>query len=194
MLLPTGQHKNYAQLDIPRVYCPKCKKLRQISLGFAEEFRSCSKAFERYVIDLCEVMTITDVARLLDISWSTVKDIHKRCLGKKYGTPSLKNLCRLAIDEISNGKGHKYLTIVLNLDTGAVVFVGNGKGTDALKPFWEKLGRRKKKIQSVAIDMSPAYTKAIHDNLPKATLVYDHFHVIKLYNEKLSESAPDTLP
>jgi transposase len=67
------------------------------------------------------------------------------------------------------------------------VFVGDGKGTDALKPFWEKLGRRKKKIQSVAIDMSPAYTKAVHDNLPKATLVYDHFHVIKLYNEKLSD-------
>jgi transposase len=187
MLLPTGQHKNYAQLDIPRVYCPKCKKLRQISLGFVEEFRSCSKAFERYVVSLCEIMTITDTARLLGISWSTVKDIHKRHLGNKYKNPSLKNLHRIAIDEISNGKGHKYLTIVLNLENGAVVFVGNGKGADALTPFWEKLGRRKKKIHSVAIDMSPAFTKAVHENLPKATLVYDHFHVIKLYNEKLSD-------
>jgi hypothetical protein len=52
--------------------------------------------------------------------------------------------------------------------------------------FWKRLGRRKKHIKSVAVDMSPAYTKAIRENLPKAALAYDHFHVIKLYNEKLT--------
>jgi transposase len=186
MLLPTGTHKNFAELDIPRVYCPHCDILRQIHLGFAEEFRGYSKAFERYVRDLCDLMTISDVARHLGIPWSTVKDIHKRQLEKKYGEPDLKNLRTLAIDEIFNGKGHKYLTIVLNLENGAVVFVGEGKGSEALIPFWKKLGRRRRKIRSVAVDMSPAYTKAIRENLPNATLVYDHFHVIKLYNEKLS--------
>ena len=187
MLLPTGLHKNYAELDIPRVYCPKCDKLRQIRLGFAEEFRSHSKAFERYVRDLCGFMTINDVARHLDVPWSTVKEIHKRHLDKKYRTPSLRKLTSIAIDEIYLGKKHKYLTIVLNLENGAVVFIGKGKGSDALEPFWVKLGRRKKKIRSVAIDMSPAYTKAVRENLPQATRVYDHFHVIKLYNEKLSD-------
>ena len=187
LLLPTGLRKNYAELDIPRVYCPHCDKLRQICLGFAEDFRSYSKAFERYALELCELMTINDVARHLGVSWGTVKNIHKRHLQKKYGKPSLKNLRTLAIDEISNGKGHKYLTIVLNLDSGAVVFIGEGKGADALSPFWKKLGRHRKKIRSVAADMSPAYTKAIRENLPHATLVYDHFHVIKLYNEKLSD-------
>jgi transposase len=131
-------------------------------------------------------MTISDAARHLGISWSTVKDIHKRRLEKEYGKPNLKNLRTLAIDEIFNGKGQKYLTIVLNLENGAVVFIGEGKGADALLPFWKKLGRLRKKIRSVAVDMSPAYTKAIRENLPHATLVYDHFHVIKLYNEKLS--------
>jgi transposase len=99
----------------------------------------------------------------------------------------LKHLKSIAIDEIYNGKKQKYMTLVLNLDTGAVVFVGKGKGSDALEPFWKKLGRRKKKIKSVAIDMSAAYTKAVSENLPQASLVYDHFHVIKLYNEKLSD-------
>jgi transposase len=132
-------------------------------------------------------MTILDVAQHLNISWSTVKDIHKRHLNKKYKTPNLKNLHKIAIDEISCGKGHKYLTTVQNLENGAVVFVGEGKGAEALDPFWKILGRRTRKIQSVAIDMSQAYTKAIRENLPKATLVYDHFHVIKLYNEKLSD-------
>ena len=186
MLLPTGHRKNYAKLDIPRVYCEKCGKLRQIRLGFSDEFRGYSKSFERYVVKLCGLMTISAVARHLGIPWSTVKEIHKRSLNKKYGAPSLKNLSNIAIDEISNGKGHKYLTIVLDLGSGAVVFIGDGKGSEALEPFWKKLGRLKKKIDSVAVDMSPAYTKAITENLPNATLVYDHFHVIKLYNEKLS--------
>ena len=186
-ILPTGMHQNYVRLDIPRVYCPKCKKLRQINLGFTEEYRSCSKAFERYVQDLCKIMTISEVADHLNISWDTVKEIHKRYLGRKYGEPNLKNLKSIAIDEIYNGKKKKYLTIVLNLETGAVIYVGKGKGSEALEPFWERLGRSRKKIKSVAIDMSAAYTKAVSENLPEALLVYDHFHVIKLYNEKLSD-------
>jgi transposase len=187
MLIPTGMRKNYVRVNIPRVYCHKCNKLQQIDLGFVEKYRPYSKSFERYVWELCRLMTISDVAKHLGVSWDTIKDIHKRYLNHRYGKPSLKYLNSIAIDEIYNGKKHKYLTIVLNLETGAVVFVGKGKGADALLPFWEKLGRRKNKIKSVAIDMSVAYTRAVSDNLPKATLVYDRFHVIKLYNERLSD-------
>ena len=187
MLIPTGKHKNYARINIPRVYCQTCHKLRQINLVFADEQRSYSRSFERYVCELCRLMTISDVSKHLDVSWDMVKDIHKRYLDQHYGNPSLKHLKRIAIDEIYNGKKQKYLTLVLNLDTGAVVFVGKGKGSEALEPFWKKLGRRRKKVKSVAIDMSAAYTKAVTENLPQAVLVYDHFHVIKLYNEKLSD-------
>lgn len=186
LLLPTGTHRNYARLLIPRVYCPHCDKLRQIDLVFAKEYRPYSLAFERYVCELCGLMPISDVARWLEIPWNTVKEIHMRYLDKKYSKPSLKGLSQIAIDEISIGKGHRYLTVVLNLETGAVVFVGKGKGAESLDPFWSLLGRRKKRIKCVAIDMSAAFTKAIRENLPKAKLVYDHFHVIKLYNEKLS--------
>ena len=132
-------------------------------------------------------MTIQDVAQHLGISWGTVKDIHKRHLNKKYKNPSLKNIYKIAIDEIYCGKRQKYLTIVLNLENGAVVFVGEGKDSEALEPFWKSLGRRKRKIKAVATDMSSAYIKAVRENLPKAIHVYDHFHVIKLYNEKLSD-------
>ena len=68
-----------------------------------------------------------------------------------------------------------------------MVFVGDGKGADALKPFWRRLKRSKAAIEAVAIDMSPAYIQAVRDNLPQATVVFDHFHVIKLYNDKLSD-------
>ncbi len=78
------------------------------------------------------------------------------------------------------------MTVVLNLLSGAVVFVGDGKGVDALKPFWKRLRRARAKVQAVATDMSAAYIRAVRDNLPAAVHVFDHFHVIKLFNEKLS--------
>jgi transposase len=77
-------------------------------------------------------------------------------LKKKYTRPSLKGVRQIAIDEISIGKGNRYLTVVLNLKTGAVIFVGEGKGADALLPFFKRLKRSKTKIKAVAIDMYQA--------------------------------------
>lgn len=80
---------------------------------------------------------------------------------------------------------------MFDLDTGAIVFVGKGKGAEALEPFWKRLKSSRAKIHAVAADLSPAYTKAVVDNLPNALLVYDRFHVVKLYNEKLSDLRRD---
>src|SRR6185437_16593812 len=132
-------------------------------------------------------MTILDVARHLGVSWDIIKDIQKRDLSRRYAKPKLKHLRQIAIDEIAVAKGHRYLTVVLDLESGAVVFVGDGKGGDALKPFWKRLRRCQAKIDAVAMDMSPAYHDAVSTCLPEATIVYDHFHVIKLFNEKLSD-------
>ena len=73
--------------------------------------------------------------RHLNVSWDVVKDIQKRHLTQRYSRPKLKHLRQIAIDEITIGKRHQYLTLVLDLKTGAVVFVGDGKGSDALEPF-----------------------------------------------------------
>jgi transposase len=76
---------------------------------------------------------------------------------------------------------------VLDLDSGAVVFVGEGKGADALKPFWKRLKSARAKIRAVATDMSPAYIAAVLKNLPKSRPVFDRFHVVRLFNKKLTE-------
>jgi transposase len=132
-------------------------------------------------------MTIKDVARHLQISWDVIKQIQKEYLHRRFAKPKLKRLKRIAIDEISVGKGHQYLTIVMNLASGAVVYVGKGKGGEALLPFWRRLRASHAKIEAVATDMSPAYIDAVTTHLRGATLVFDRFHVIKLYNEKLSD-------
>jgi transposase len=160
--------------------------IRQVKVSFADPKKRYTRAFERYVLELSRLMTIQDVAKHLDVSWDTVKDIQALSLQRRYGKPKLHKLRQIAIDEIAVGKGHRYLTVVLNLLSGAVVFVGDGKGADALKPFWRRLRRARAKIVAVATDMSKAYIRAVRDHLPNAVHVFDHFHVIKLFNEKLS--------
>jgi transposase len=184
--LPIGRRATTVVLAIPRVACQACGLVRQVKVDFAEPRRTYTKAFERYALELSRCMTILDVARHLGVSWDVVKDIQKRDLSRRYARPKLKGLRQIAIDEIAVGKGHRYLTVVLDLKSG-VVFVGDGKGGDALKPFWKRLRRSKAKIEAVAMDMSPAYRDAVSTHLPEATIVYDHFHVIKLFNDKLSD-------
>jgi transposase len=165
--------------------------VRQVEIPFANPRRSYTKSFERYALELSRRMTILDVAIHLNVSWDTIKDIQKRDLSRRFAKPKLKHLRQIAIDEIAVAKGHRYLTIVMDLESGAVVFVGDGKGADALKPFWKRLRPSKAKIEAVAMDMSAAYRGAVSAHLPKATIVFDHFHVIKLYNDKLSQLRRD---
>jgi transposase len=185
--LPIGRKPTYIKTEIPRVECKECETIRQADIGFADPRYTYTRALGRYVLDLARYMTISDVAKHLGLSWDLIKSIQKRDLEKKYSNPHLRDLKRIAIDEIYVGK-RGYLTIVLNILSGAVVFVGDGKGSEALEPFWEKLRRYQKlKIEAVAIDMSPAYIKSVRENLQDATIVFDHFHVIKMFNEKLSD-------
>jgi len=182
-----GGKRVWLVLAVPRVECFCCGAVRQVKIRFAEPRVSYTKAFQRYALELSRYMTIKDVAEHLDISWDVIKEIQKENLQRRFGKPKLKHLRQIAIDEISTAKGHRYLTIVLDLESGAVVHVGRGKGGDALKDFWTRLRRSGAKIEAVATDMSPAYIEAVTTSLPGATLVFDRFHVINLYNDKLSE-------
>jgi transposase len=184
--VPIGGKPVVLHFKVPRVFCFSCGLVRQVKLGFADPKKHYTRAFERYALDLSQSMTIQDVARHLQVGWDAVKDIQARSLQRRFGKPKLRNLKQIAIDEIAIGKKHHYLTVVLDLRSGAVVFVGDGKGVEALRPFWRRLRNARAKIKAVATDMSAAYTRAVRDHLPSAIHVFDHFHVIKLFNDKLS--------
>lgn len=184
---PIGSKQVFIELEVPRIMCFACKTIRQVKISFAERQRTYTKSFERYVLELSRHMTIFDIAKHLKTSWGMIKDILKRNLSKRFSKPSLKGIDKIAIDEISIGKGHKYLTVVLNLSTGAIIFVGEGKGAQSLEPFFRRIRRFKSKIKAVAIDMSPAYIAAVIENLPQSAIVFDPFHVVKYFNDKLSD-------
>ena len=137
------------------------------------------------VLDLSRFATIQDISWFLQVSWDVVRNIQMEFLQSNYSNPDLSTLRRISIDEFATHKGHVYKTIVVDLDNGHIVYVGDGNGKNALDGFWERLGKNKEHIQAVCTDLSAAYTRAVSEHLPNTALVVDHFHVTKLMNEKL---------
>ena len=183
---PLALHTVVVTAKVPRIECRRCCRTFVIPVPFAPPGRSYTHTFQRMVLELRKSMTLKDVARHMGVSDATVRDMEKRWLGRHFAKPKLKHIKRLAIDEISIRKGHVYITLVMDLESGAVVFVGNGKGADALKPFWVRLKASHAKVEAVAMDMSAAYFRAVTTNLPKAAIVFDWFHIVKLLNDKLT--------
>jgi transposase len=189
--VPIGSRETWIEMSVPKVECQKCFSRRRVTVSFAEPHKQHTRAFERYVVELLRFMTPQDVSRHLGISWDLANDIQKRRLKRKFGRPKLKHLKRLAVDEVYVGKRHKYLTLVLDLDSGAVVFVGEGRGSATLRPFFRRLRQSRAKVRAVASDMAGGFLKAVREFLPEARLVLDRFHVVKLFNEKLTKLRRD---
>ncbi len=135
--------------------------------------------------------TVQDVSSILKVSWNLVKRIDKENLQRRYSKPKLKHVKYVAIDEFAVHKGHKYNTVVMDLESGQVLFVGEGRQASVLEPFWRRVRSSGARIEAVAIDMWPAYIEAVSSNLPQAMLVFDRFHITRILNEHLSDIRRD---
>ena len=137
--VPIGRRATLVVLPIPRVECQDCGVVRQVKVPFADPRCSYTNAFDA----LCPGAAAPhDNPRRRQASRRRLghdQGHPEARLLRRYAKPKLKHLRHIAIDEIAIAKGHRYLTVVLDLDSGAVVFVGDGKGADALKPFWKRL-------------------------------------------------------
>ena len=185
--LPIGGKKVIIRMKVQRYKCRDCDYDQQEKIPFATGRRSYTHRFAKYVVDLLRGMTLQDVSNHLGVSWDTVKEIHSTYLERHYSPPSLDGVENIGIDEFAVRKGHVYKTIVVDLDSGRVLYVGDGKSADALTKFWRKVRRKGIKIKHVSTDLSSAFIASVMENCPDAVHVFDHFHVIKLMNEKLDD-------
>lgn len=182
--LPIGPKRTFLALSIQRYECKDCEKVFQADIPFTHGNVSYTYKFSRYILDLLRLgATISDVAKHLGVGWDMVKDIHKRYLKRRYSHPDLSKVKRIGIDEFAVRKGHVYKTIVVDLDTGRIIHVGDGRGSDSLTAFWKRIKRNNIKIELVTSDMSAAYISSVRENAPKAIHVYDKFHVVEKVTE-----------
>ena len=131
-------------------------------------------------------MTIKAISEHLHVDWGVVKSIIKENLEQKLKSRSFRKVRYIAIDEIAVHKGHHYMTVVVDYETGQVLFTAEGRDHKCLAPFFLKLRRARACLKAVAMDMSDAYIKALRKYWPKPVdIVHDHYHVVSNMNDVL---------
>lgn len=120
--VPVGLKPTWVGMSVPRVACQDCGARRRISAKFAQGLTQHTRAFEKYAVSSLCYMTPNDLARREGLAWTTAAQIDKRRL-KAVPKASLRHVKRIAIDEIYAGKLHKFMALVLDLNSGAVVVV-----------------------------------------------------------------------
>jgi len=109
------------------------------NLELMEPYERVTKRLARYILQLCQFMTIKDIADHLELDWKAVKAIHKKHFKEKFSKEDIGCPKLLAIDEIPLKKRHHYLTIILDWERGRVLWVGEGRKYETLKAFFESL-------------------------------------------------------
>lgn len=189
--LPVGRRAQMVVLHGHFQYCRHCSRTLREPIDFAKGKRRRLKAFDRYVVDLCRIAPIKHVALFLAVGWDLVKEIFKEHLSTRLRRRKLRKVRYLAVDEFSIRKGHHYMTVVLDLETGQILHVHEGKDANALIPFLEKLKRKKAGIMAVAMDMSPAYIQAVRQVFPAVDIVHDPYHVVTIANRAIDQTRRD---
>jgi transposase len=180
-----SKKKCFILLKTYRIICKGCYRgMEKLDLILPGE--KLTERFAKHIYELCEKMTLKDAAKECMVNWRTAKRIDKKKLKEKF--KDLKGIApiKIGVDEIAHEKGHKYLTIVRNIDAG-VIWVEIGRKKETLDEFFKELGKRKcKKIAVAVIDMWDPYIKSIKENT-NADIVFDRFHISKKVNEAIDE-------
>ncbi len=190
-MAPLGNKMAFLRVKLHRLQCINCLHIWWPSMPFVKPKKRVTLSFEKYVIELMRFATIEHVARFLGVSWSLVKGIHKTYLKEKYQSPDLKNIQYVGIDEFSVRKGHEYMTIFINLETGEIIHAVEGKSMDSVAPFLLELREKAIQLKAMAMDMNAAYASAAKRYLPNVEVVFDRFHVVALLNTAIDEIRRD---
>lgn len=170
-----------------RVRCPRCGVTTEL-VPWADHGSWFTHAFEQTVGYLAQMSAKTVVSTMMRVAWATVGAIIGRVVTRMLPPNSLDGLTHIGVDELSYRKHHKYVTIIVDHNTGRVVWAREGKNADTLRAFFDELGpERAAKIEAVTIDMSKAYIAAVSESVPGAQIIFDRFHVQKLVQEALNE-------
>lgn len=187
--LSCGDARIYLEVEVRRVQCKRCRKVKQEKLTWLADNPFYTKRFSYYVGRKCRAMTVTDVAKELKLDWHTVKTLEKEYMQEQLRRNPVATPRAIGIDEISLRKGHIYRIVVSDLERGRPIwFGGEDRSEKSMDIFYQWLGPKKaKKIQLAVMDMWKAFEKSAKKNVPQAAILYDKFHVMRHLGEALDK-------
>lgn len=179
----------YLESPVRRVRCRRCQRVLTERVSWAEPNSGFTTPFEDEVAWLAQRLDKTSISTYLRIAWRTVGRILESAVDRHKAPVDLAQLRAIGVDEIAYRKGHRYLTLVTDHDTGRIIWSGEGRSTNTLLAFFKEIGKEAcARVEVVTLDMCQAYIKAVEDRLPNAQIVYDRFHVQGLVSAALDET------
>lgn len=168
--------------------CSGCKKYHTVRPAEIDQRRQATKRLMMMVHTLSIHMPLSAVGDYFRISVATAYRWDRAVLEAILPAPDLDNLRVLLIDEKSVRKRHGYVTLVMNGDTGELLYMAEGKKKTSLSGFFDQLTEEQKaRIEAVCIDRAGAYQKVIKEEVPHAAIVFDKFHLMMNLNEVVDE-------
>ncbi len=178
-------HRVTLTVPVRRLRCKQCGPTTE-RISWLQGKRPLTRLMTQYVEVLSRIMPIKHVAELIGLHWHTVRSIDLDRLKRDVVDPDLSRLRRIIMDEFALFKGHRYATVAICADTQQVLWMGEGRSREAVKPFFEWLGPDVcRQIVAVAMDMNSALDLEVQANCPNAEVIYDLFHVIAKFGREV---------
>ena len=171
-----------------RIDCPRCG-VRVEDFPWAEPWARVTRALGNAVALLARELSWQGRARQYGLNWKTVAGIVRRAVQYGLGKRKRPPVHVIGIDEVSRRKGQVYLTVVYDLERRVLLWVGDDRTEEAVKPFFTKaMGRRRcATLRVVCVDMRAAYANLVEEYARNAQILFDRFHIVKHLNEAVDE-------
>ena len=175
--------------------CPKCGATKSQYISFKADGHLITRTLHQYTCELLASGTYTnkEVSEITGLGKNVVKEIDKKRLqdiyttdnGKKLITPE-KQARFLGIDEFKLHNGHRYATHIIDLESGHVLWIQNGKKKQVVYDFIEHVGMDwMDGVEAVACDMNSDFEEAFEEKCSWIQPVFDYFHIVKNFNDKV---------
>ena len=191
--LPFGDAYTHISFRQDRFFCEHCGHSHMEKIPFKADRHNITKALKTYVEDLLSLNTFTNraIAEMTGLGSHTVAAIDKARLARKYvkdGKLKMPDTYSrfLCIDEFKLHNGHQYATHIIDLETGHVLWIARGKKKQVVYDFIEAVGMEwMDHVEAVACDMNSDFEEAFEEKCEWITIVFDHFHIVKNFNDKV---------
>jgi transposase len=189
------RHLNFFQYEcelvakVPRANC-RAHGARMIAVPWASAGSGFTLMFEAFVMLLAGQMPVSRVAELVAEEDTRLWRMIQRLVEAAHSQADWSHVRAIAIDETSARRGHRYVTVILDAESRSVLYMAQGRDSEAVNTFCEALQRHggdPANIRWVAMDMLHCYAKGVRENFPNATIVYDRYHVMVMAGEAVDE-------
>jgi len=184
------EHSCYLHCSVPRITTTG-GKVRTVEVPWARPGSGFTLLFEAMALAMIErEMPVNRVAEMLKVNPQRIWTIFNHWIGKAKIADDVSSITQLGIDETSSKKGHKYVTLGVDLEESRVIFVTEGKGKATLhnlQGHLENKGVEKEQIEQISMDLSPSFIAGAAEAFPSAEITFDRFHVVKLLNEAMNQ-------